>query len=269
MATRLIVFAFALFAALPARADDARTLYDLLRLDDMLSVMREEGLIYGRELGAEMLGPRVGGGWDVLLEEIYDIERMETLVEDRFTAAIGPDAVTPLVAYFDAAEGQEIVALEIAAREAMIDDAVEEAARARYRSLEDEDAQRLDRIERFVVAGDLVEANVAGALNSSLRFYAGLVDGGAFRMSESEILREIWGTEDETRSDTREWVYGFLLMAYRPLEPEVLSGYVELAESPEGRALNAALFEAFNAMYDDISYALGLAVAQQMQVREL
>ncbi|WP_375260221.1 hypothetical protein [Citreimonas sp.] len=270
MSVRFTVLALALCAALPARAQDARDLYDLLRLDDLLAVMRLEGLAYGQELGADMLGPNAGAGWTDLLEEIYDTERMESLVEARFTAAIDEDAVEPLIAYFDGADGREIVSLEIAAREALIDDAVEEAARERYLELAlDEDDTRLDRIERFVEAGDLVEANVAGALNSSLRFYSGLVDGGAIAMSEDEILREVWSTEEETRADTREWVYGFLLMAYRPLEADALAEYVDLAETDAGRALNAALFEAFNAMYDDISYALGLAAARQMSVQEL
>ncbi|SDY29487.1 hypothetical protein [Citreimonas salinaria] len=270
MLVRFTVLALALSAALPARAQDARDLYDLLRLDDLLGVMRLEGLAYGQELGSDLFGAPPGPSWAGLLDEIYDTDRMESLVEARFTAAIDPDAIAPLVRYFDGEDGREIVSLEIAAREAMIDDAVEEAARERYRELAaEDDSPRLERVERFVEAGDLVEANVAGALNASLRFYSGLADGGAIDMSEDEILREVWSTEEETRADTREWVYGFLLLAYRPLEPEVLEAYVDLAEADAGRALNAALFEAFNAMYDDISYALGLAAAREMTVQEL
>lgn len=269
MLVRFTALAMALFAAFPVRAQDAGELYDLLRLDDLVAVMRQEGLSYGQELGTDMFGGSPGAGWSDLLDEIYDTGRMRSLVEARFTAAIDPEAVAPLVRYFDGADGREIVSLEIAAREAMIDDAVEDAARERYRDLSAGDDPRLEPVERFVEAGDLVEANVAGALNASLRFYSGLVDGGAIEMSEDEILREVWSTEEETRADTSEWVHGFLLLAYRPLGAEALADYVDLAETDAGRALNTALFAAFNAMYDDISYALGLAAAREMSTQEL
>jgi hypothetical protein len=42
-----------------------------------------------------------------------------------------------------------------------------------------------------------------------------------------------------------------------------------LSRTDAGRALNRALFAGFNKMYDDISYALGMAVAREMQVQEL
>ena len=122
---------------------------------------------------------------------------------------------------------------------------------------------------RWHSGNDLIEANVAGALNASYRFYAGLVEGGAIEMTESEILADVWSQEEETRTDTTEWLYGFLLMAYQPLDADQMDAYVALSASPEGRALNRALFDAFNKMYDDISYGLGLAVAQQMRGQDL
>jgi len=88
-------------------------------------------------------------------------------------------------------------------------------------------------------------------------------------MSERDILAEVWSSEEETRVDTREWVYAFLLMAYRPLEDGVVEEYTDLSRTAPGRALNRALFAGFNTMYDDISYALGMAVAREMQVQEL
>ena len=88
-------------------------------------------------------------------------------------------------------------------------------------------------------------------------------------MTEEEILSEVWAQEEDTRSDTREWLYAFLLVAYRPLSDAVLDEYVALSASPEGRAMNRALFAGFNAMYDEISYGLGLAAAQQMLGEEL
>jgi hypothetical protein len=120
-----------------------------------------------------------------------------------------------------------------------------------------------------VEANDLVEANVAGALNASFHFYRGLVEGGAFSMSESDILNEVWGQEEDTRQDTREWLYGFLLLAYRKMADPALETYIDLSASEQGRRLNIALFAGFNRMYDEISYALGLAAAREMQGQDL
>ncbi|NVK60443.1 MAG: hypothetical protein HWE37_10270, partial [Rhodobacteraceae bacterium] len=101
------------------------------------------------------------------------------------------------------------------------------------------------------------------------RFYLGLVDGGALEMSERDIADEVWSQEPETRADTREWLYGYLLMSYGPIADKDLEDYVALSSTEEGKAMNRALFDGFNAMYDEISYALGLAAAQQMMAQDL
>jgi hypothetical protein len=170
---RLFALALALCAALPAQAQQARALYDLLRLDDMVAIMRDEGIAYGRELGDDMLGPRAGAGWDTLLAEIYDTDRMGALVEARFTAAIDDDAVGPLIDYFRTDQGQEVVSLELAARGAMIDDAVEEVA------LELVEV-RLDRVvlvlARLVVVGDN-DVRVRGVHPIAVDFALAVRDG--------------------------------------------------------------------------------------------
>jgi hypothetical protein len=173
------------------------------------------------------------------------------------------------VAFFDSAEGRRIVELEVSARRAMMEDAVEDAARADYLQRVGEGDDRLALVEQFVDANDLIEANVVGALNSNYMFYRGLVEGGALEMSEAEMLDDVWSQEDETRGDTREWLYGFLLLAYGPLEDATLEAYVALSVTPEGRAMNRALFAGFDRMYAEISYALGLAIAREMQSEEL
>ena len=58
-------------------------------------------------------------------------------------------------------------------------------------------------------------------------------------------------------------------MVERALAEDELEAYAELYRSPEGKVLNTAIFEAYDRMYDEISYLLGQAVAQQMQSEEL
>jgi hypothetical protein len=59
------------------------------------------------------------------------------------------------------------------------------------------------------------------------------------------------------------------MLAYGPLSSEVLGDYIDLSQTEAGKAMNRALFEGFDIMYEDISYALGLAVARQMQGQDL
>jgi len=270
MFLRPIALTLCLALAAPAAAQDAADrLLDLVGMPRMIEVMQEEGLDYGADLAADMLPGGTSGGWSSTVARIYDRSLMEQTVRQGFDAEIGDTDLAPLVAFFDSAEGRRIVELEVSARRAMMEDSVEDAARADYLQRVGEGDDRLALVERFVDANDLIEANVVGALNSNYSFYRGLVQGGALEMSEAEMLDDVWSQEDETRGDTREWLYGFLLLAYGPLEDAALEAYVALSMTPEGRAMNRALFAGFDRMYAEISYALGLAVAREMQSEEL
>ncbi len=116
---------------------------------------------------------------------------------------------------------------------------------------------------------DLTERNVSGALGANYRFYRGLVDGGSHRMGEGEILDLVWSEEDAIRADTDGWLRRFLFMAYSPLSEQDMQAYLEFSESETGQALNAALFDGFDRMYHTIYYALGRAVADELQASDL
>jgi len=194
---------------------------------------------------------------------------MAETVRERFLEKMAGVDPAPLVAFFETEAAQRLVANEVAARRAMIDDAVEAAAREAYLARAQDPDATFRLVRAFVRVNDLVESNVAGALNSNFAFYRGLADGGALEMGESEMLAEVWAQEEATRADTRDWLYGFLLTAYDPVPEAVLERYVELSGTEAGRAMNSALFAGFDRMYAEISYALGLALAREMQATEL
>jgi len=264
-ATGLAIFAW----SLPAWAAPTDELLDALGVPQIIEIMRAEGMEYGDSLAEDMIPGGGTANWQATVSRIYDEDRMLATVRETFASEFGDADTAPLIEFFDSETGQEIVRLELSAREAMRASEIEDAARATFRDLEGTDSETLAEIAEFVDTNDLVEANLVGSLNANYMFYLGLVDGGALQMSEGDILAEVWSSEEETRVDTREWVYAFLLMAYRPLEDGVVEEYTDLSRTAPGRALNRALFAGFNTMYDDISYALGMAVAREMQVQEL
>ncbi len=254
-----------------AQQSSASALFEVMKLGKIISVMREEGLAYGASLGDEMMPGRSIPEWPSEVARVYDQDKMIDGMRDAFVATLGDRDMGPLVAFFESDLGQDIVELEYSARVAFIDEAIEEGAISQYQDREAEDDPMLVAVKSFVATNDYVEANVAGALNSNFAFYTGMIDGGALssRMSESDILADVWAQEPEIRANTEEWLYSYLLMAYQPLGVEGLNAYEQIMATAEGRAMNAALFESFDQMYVAISRELGQSVAGYMLAEEL
>lgn len=258
-------------AALADRDEKVGTLFDALGLPEILDVMRAEGVVYGGDLQDQMFPGRGGPSWAAVVEQIYDTGTMAATVRDALDRGLDDDDLDPLLDFFTSARGARIIGFEVSAREAMIDEAVEEAAEVALADMQADEDPRLELIEAFVVANDLVASNVMGAMNSNYAFYLGLMDAGAFdqAMTESEVLADVWAQEDEIRADTEIWVYSYLAMAYQPLDDADLEAYVALSETDAGRALNRALFAGFDEMYVAISRALGGAAARFMMGEDI
>ena len=249
----------------------ANTLFSQMGLDRMIPVMRQEGLQYGAEIGEGMFGDIPRPAWAEVVSDIYDEDRLREGVEAAFVQALDETDVTPLIAFFQSERGQRIVDLEISARRAMLDADVEAASKDVAQEQIAANSKMYQVIDDFVQVNDLVEANVVGALNASYAFYMGLMGGGAFGndLTEDQVLRDVWSQEGDIRASTTEWVYSFLLMAYDPLEATDIDAYILLSKTEEGKAMNRALFEAFDQMFVGVSGALGMAAAEMMQTEEL
>lgn len=263
-------------AGLPAQAADTsdpeaqlEALFDALRLPEMFAILQEEGLEYGDDLAEQMLPGGTNPAWQSVVARLHDPEALTGLMRDGFVDSFGTADMAPLIAFFNTDLGQEIVALELAARRAFMDQDIEDAARDRFREVQEPYPPHLAAIERFIEINELVEMNVVGALNANVMFMRGLIQGGAVEMSEEDVLADVWSQEPVTRMDTLEWVYSFLMLAYEPLTAEQVTAYVALSETPEGAALNRALFAGFDRMYSTVSLSIGLAIARQMDGESL
>lgn len=262
----------ALILALPASAGDGRLdrLAELLRVPEVMEIMRDEGLAHGRDIGQSLLGDRVRGDsarrWERMLDQIYDLDLMRARFDAVLARHLDPDnpLVDEIIAFFDSPRGRALTALELAARRAMSDDEAEAQAAGLFAELDAADDPRLGPIRSFARTNQLVDLNVTGALNASYAFYKGLVESGApdFDTPEADILADVWQQEAEIRAEMEAWVFAFLTLAYLPADPEDLAVYVAFSESEAGQALNLALFAAFDAMFVEVSQALGMAAGQ-------
>ncbi len=268
---RTIVLATALvLAPLVATADAAFTrMYDLLSLDTYLEITRAEGIEDFTPLSEDMIGLPPDAVLSEQIAQIYDMARLNDLLIDVMRPALSAQDVAGVTLFAQSQTGQQIISLEIAARRAMSDPDIEAAARAAWAQAEEDRPWLAARVKELIDVSDLVNRNVAGALNSHLRFYQGLADGGALDMPEDDMLMLVYGQEPDIRADTSEWLGGYLMLAYDPLDEETVEKYITFWSTPPGKALNAALFDGFNSLYDEISYATARILAVRMGAQEL
>lgn len=251
----------------------ALTLSDTMQIGAVMEVMRQEGLDYGTTLEAEMFPGKGGAEWRAVVALIYDASAMSAQFDAVFAAGLAGSAsdIAAMQAFFGGALGQRIVTLELEARRALVDDAVEQAAGVALDDMIASDDPRLAALRRFAETNDLVELNVAGALNANLAFYQGLSEGGAFGdpLDEGEMLAEVWAQEGDLRAETETWLYAYLALAYQPLSDADLAAYQAFSETKAGQAVNAAAFAAFDQVFNRISRELGRAAARQMQGEDI
>ncbi len=263
----LALLTFALPAA-AASEEELDRLFAAIGTPRLMEIMRIEGLEQAGELADDVFGPG-GDGFASLADRIYDTGRMKRTFRVEFDAILADREVDGLLDFFASDQGRRIVSLELSAREALLDPDVEAAAEEAAARMETDAPARRALIETFVETNDLIELNVMGAMNASVAYYRGLNDAGRMDVPESQILSDVWAQEGDLRAETTTWIYAYLGMAYEPLSDDDLTAYTEMSQSPAGRALNRALFEGFDDVFNEISYLLGGATVRFGQSEEL
>jgi hypothetical protein len=273
--SRIVITAvFWAFMMLPVQAEVPENIVELadsLGLTEVIDVMQEEGISYGDEMAAEMFPGQAGPRWHDIVEVIYDQQVMRDVALEGLAKGLQGTDTAPLLAFFSGDLGKRIIRLEISARQALMDETIEDASKENVVQMVKEDDPRLALIAEFILTNSLLESNVVGAMNANYAFYTGLQQGGAFPqpLTEDQILTDVWSQEQEIRDDTSEWLYAYLTMAYQPLSNEDLQKYIDISRRDDGKALNQALFDGFDQMFVGIARALGVAAAQMMMGQDL
>lgn len=252
--------------------DEVDRLISALMIPELIEVMSDEGISYADDIALGMFPDRAGSpDWDGVVAQIYDPATMLDRVRTDFTEALDGADVAGMISFYESDLGRKAIGLELSARQAMLDESVDEAAREASALAALDDTARHQQITRFVEANDLIESNVMGGMNSNYAYYLGLLDGGALdpSVTQEQLLSDVWAQEEGVRQSTGDWVYSFLTMAYQPLTDAELDAYTAFSETATGQQMNRALFSGFDGMFDDISYALGFAAAQMMVGAEL
>jgi len=262
------------FTSLPVMAGAQQAdLLKALQIDRVMTVMAAEGMKDGQQLRETLLPTIPATRWKAALSDIYDTEEMGQSFEATFLAELGASSGTtaPMLEFFASDLGTKIVTAELDARQALLDDAAEDRARLTVDEMQAKGDPRLGQLQAFAEANDLIEMNVAGALNASFAFSRGLQSAGGFdaAVTEQDLLSEAWAQESLIRSETEAWLYPYLVTAYAGLTAQELDAYTAFCRSSEGRTLNAALFAGFDDMFRTISYDLGRLTGRQINGRDI
>ena len=245
----------------------------VMQIAPMLEVLRQEGLVYGRDLDSQMLGGAGGAAFAAKVGALYDTTAMRALYDATIATELGSDPalLREIEAFFATDLGRRVMVLELEARRALLNSSVEAAAQANVAALRARKDARLAILQQFAEVSDLIETNVTGGLNANLAFFQGLADGGgpAANMTEQDMLTEVWSQESAVRQETVDWLFPFLALAYQPLSDDEMRTYTAFCQSPAGQRLNAAVFAAFDAIFVTISRGLGQAVASDMHSEAL
>lgn len=265
------VFAFSILTtcAVPVWANEAvDQLTKVMRLTEVAEILRDEGLRYGDVLDADMLGGEGGEYFRKRVAEIYATDRMVETMRHALSEEMSVAELSHSVTFFGSELGQTIVSLENSARRAFGDPTVEEMARNRASELDESDPKYQLVIE-YIEVNDLVAQNVQGGISSDFAFYRGLSTLSDVPRDDEAVLADLLEGREESEQETREWLFGFLLLAYQPLTEPEMRDNIDFSMTQAGQALNAALFKGFDTLYNSISFELGQAVAFEMTASDL
>ncbi len=257
-----------------AIAADVQRLAQVLRLDDELPIIREEGLDYADSIAASLFPDRKDGIWPGIAASLYEPARLKSLIMPQFAARLqsgGAQRMAEILAFFESPLGRRVTTLELSARQALLDDEIDKANAERVRALREQGDPRIALLQRFIDVNDLIERNLRGTLESDFAFYVGLRDGGGYKTppSDQQILDQVRATREETRKNVEDWLFQFLWLAYSPLSDEEMNLYIDFSRSEAGQLFNEALFAGFDTMFDRTSHALGKAAAGIINSKDL
>lgn len=252
----------------------ARLVWDTMRMDDLAPLIRDEAVADGARM-AGTLFPRGGTGrWAGIVAAIHDPARLRALFVAGMAAALpatDPRDVKAGLDFYRSDLGRRLLDREIVARRAMLNPAVEDAARAAFAKARRDDDRRAGQIMRLIDSADLVEPNVVSALNAGIAFARAFQGAGGLPMPmrPEEILADAWSREPQVRAEARDWIGSYLFLAYAPLTDAQLETAIDFAASPGGRAVSRLMLAGFDAALMQVSRDMGVAAAIETRARRL
>ena len=264
-------------AVLAPRPAVASELSDAFLLPELFDIMAEEGRASMLADGATPLQGSALRAFQDDVAAIYTADRMLAafLTEMEKELSSRPDVRADALDFAATDAGKQILQLEIAARQALLEDEIDEMARmtlleAREAARDAAMAARLDLVRQRIDANDLIELNVSLGLNTSFAYYRGMMAENAVQgLSADMLLQLVWAQEPAIRADIEDWIESYFLMAYQPLSTDEMEAFVAYVATPLAQDFNRAMFRAFDTVFSEISLQVGHALGRRLSIEEL
>ncbi|WP_037306865.1 DUF2059 domain-containing protein [Ruegeria halocynthiae] len=239
-------------------ADKIDRLMSAMHLRQVVDTLRQEGQVQGKELDETLLGNAGGALFQAQVDEIFEPLWMHDLITETIAQNLTDSELDRAIMFFESDLGQTLVSLENSARQAISDETIRDMAQERY--LESRrDTPHFKLVDEYIQVNDLIELNVQNSLSADFNFFRGL--GNDTNLDEGELLAQLLSEKDSVRDEAEIWLYSFLLLAYHPLSDAQMRENIAFSRTEAGQAVNQALFESFDSMYDQMYFKLGQAVS--------
>ncbi|MEO0936555.1 MAG: hypothetical protein AAFY38_00205 [Pseudomonadota bacterium] len=235
-----------------------------LRLPELAVTLAAEAARTASQIDDDMLGGEGGSVFATQIAHINDPARLAAEIADGLAASLPKDVARPVLSFLQSPQGQNIIALELSARQAFLDPEVEAFARGAA-----EDSPFAAQIDQLIASGDMITENRETAALTTAAFYRGLRAGGALDLSDAQIDDLAQEQASGADADTRGWLEGFFSLAYSPLDPGEIDVLVAFWETDEGIAFSRALYDVYDAAYIDRWFAMGRAAALFMVAEDI
>ncbi len=269
IAAAVVTLGLAFSAASATIAEPMDDLVDALRIDDLMKIVRDEGLANAADILPRAPSGEISDSVMQAAIDTFDAETMQAEMRAALAAHLDTDKMAEVTAFFRSEAGKTLVNMELSARRAIMDSDIEEVARSNWENRREDKDAHIEAIRRYAQVNDLVERNTAGAMIARYEFLQGLAYGSGKAIDEDAALADIWEREREILVDTESWLMGYLLLAYGPVPTDAVKAYTTFSLRPAGEALNLALFDGFEVTYRRISYELGRLAGQAATARDL
>jgi DNA-binding transcriptional regulator GbsR (MarR family) len=252
---------------LPLQAEEkVERLLQALQLDEIIEILQDEGDVMGQTLQETFLDNNGGQVFQNQVDRIYDANRMRSQVAEVFDQTLTQRELDRAILFYESDLGQAIVSLEITARIAMADETIEEMAQDTYEN-GDRDTEFYKLVDEYIQINNLIDENVQNSISADYNFFRGMDLGG--EVDDAELLAQLLTQKDSITDETQTWLYSFFLLAYQPLSDAQIRENIAFSRTETGRAINDALFQSFDWMFDTIYFELGQAVGLVLKGSDL
>jgi len=264
-----LITATVLFVTRPVYADIYQELYAALHMDEVVAVMRQEGLEEAETTAEMYLKNSVRNNFDSAVDALYAEASIKRQLLKGLRAALAKADAELALDFYRTSLGVLVGQLETTGRVAISNDAVEEMAISIAQDALQAKDERAEILQSAAEEMGLTEYNLSGAFAARFAFLSGLAEADELGINQDQIIELIARDKDSLRAEIDKWVLGYVYMAYRPLSDTELSDYLAFQMSSIGKALNQALFESFNAVSIHNAGQLGKLLATALQARDL